>query len=114
MRKSKIIVLSLIVICVLWFATFAVYFLLLKDNFAEPRNEETEAAVLQAAGFVKNGPADAQTVRTLYQTRIVTRRLNLDSGQLLPAGSAAAGETRHQGWRKPAELQAVFTRLAQQ
>ena len=53
MRKSKIIVLSLIVICVLWFATFAVYFLLLKDNFAEPRNEETEAAVLQAAGFVK-------------------------------------------------------------
>lgn len=96
MRKSKIIVLSLIVICVLWFATFAVYFLLLKDNFAEPRNEETEAAVLQAAGFVKNGPADAQTVRTLYQTRIVTRRLNLDSGQLLPAGSAAAGETRQQ------------------
>lgn len=71
-------------------------FLLLKDNFAEPRNEETEAAVLQAAGFVKNGPADAQTVRTLYQTRIVTRRLNLDSGQLLPAGSAAAGETRQQ------------------
>ena len=51
MRKSKIIVLSLIVICVLWFATFAVYFLLLKDNFAEPRNEETEAAVLQAAGL---------------------------------------------------------------
>ena len=36
-------------------------FLLLKDNFAELRNEETEAAVLQAAGFVKNGPADAQT-----------------------------------------------------
>jgi Na+-transporting NADH:ubiquinone oxidoreductase subunit C len=49
------------VICVLWFAIFAVDFLRLKDNFAEPRNEETEAAVLQLPGC-ENGPADAQTV----------------------------------------------------
>ncbi len=45
MRKSKIIVLSLMVVCVLCFAIVAVYFLLLKDDAAEPVNEETEAAV---------------------------------------------------------------------
>ncbi|HHG8774883.1 TPA: NADH:ubiquinone reductase (Na(+)-transporting) subunit C [Raoultella planticola] len=94
MRKSKIIVLSLMVICVLCFAIVAAYFLLLKDNFAEPVNEETEAAVLKVAGLVKNGPADAQTVRTLYQTRIAARRLNLDSGQLLPAGASEGGQKR--------------------
>ncbi|WP_404691731.1 NADH:ubiquinone reductase (Na(+)-transporting) subunit C [Raoultella ornithinolytica] len=58
MRKSKIIVLSLMVVCVLCFAIVAVYFLLLKDDAAEPVNEETEAAVLNVAGLTNNGHRD--------------------------------------------------------
>lgn len=94
MRKSKIIVLSLMVVCVLCFAIVAVYFLLLKDDAAEPVNEETEAAVLDVAGFANSGHRDEQKLRALFQTRIVTRQLNLDRGELVPAGHTDAEQQR--------------------
>ncbi|WP_434640583.1 NADH:ubiquinone reductase (Na(+)-transporting) subunit C [Klebsiella sp. I138] len=94
MRKSKIIVLCLMVICVLCFAIVAVYFLLLKDNAAQPVNEETEAAVLNVAGLAKNGHPDEQTLSALFQTRIVTRQLNLDRGVLVPIGQTGGEQQR--------------------
>lgn len=86
MRKSKIIVLSLMIICVLCFAIVAVYFLLLKDNDAIPVNQQTETAVLNVAGLLGSGQQDAQTQRALYKAHIVSRQLDLDSGELLPVG----------------------------
>ncbi len=94
MRKSKIIVLSLMVVCVLCFAIVAVYFLLLKDDAAEPVNEETEAAVLNVAGLANNGHRDEQTLRALFEARIVTRQLNLDRGELVPAGQTGEEHQR--------------------
>lgn len=82
------------VVCVLCFAIVAVYFLLLKDDAAEPVNEETEAAVLDVAGFANSGHRDEKKLRALFQTRIVTRQLNLDRGELVPAGHTGAEQQR--------------------
>lgn len=86
MRKSKIIVLSLMIICILCFAIVAAYFLLLKDNDARPVNQQTDTAVLNVAGLLGSGQQDPQTLRALYQAHIVSRQLDLDRGELLPVG----------------------------
>nr|WP_315300085.1 NADH:ubiquinone reductase (Na(+)-transporting) subunit C [Raoultella terrigena] len=94
MAKRKIIVLSLMFFCVLFFAAAGGYFLLQKDNFAEPDGDETAAAVLKVAGFDESGQRDPQALRAQFQRRVSVRQLNLDSGELLAAGKGRAAQKR--------------------
>ncbi|MEN0614510.1 NADH:ubiquinone reductase (Na(+)-transporting) subunit C [Klebsiella indica] len=94
MRKGKLIVLILMIVCVLIFAIVVAWFLLSKDNFAVPDNAATDAAVLQVAGLTRNGQRDPQALKSLYQKRIVVRQVNLDSGELLAPGADSREQKR--------------------
>lgn len=94
MAKRKIIVLSLMFFCVLFFAAAGGYFLLQKDNFAEPEGDETAAAVLKVAGLDESGQRDPQALRAQFQRRVSVRQLNLDSGELLAPGKGSAAQKR--------------------
>lgn len=58
MRKGKIIVASMMVLCVLIFVAAAAWFMLFQGEMTEPTGEEKQAAILHAAGLMKSGAQD--------------------------------------------------------
>lgn len=54
MRKGKIIVASMMVLCVLIFVAAAAWFMLFQGEMTEPTEEEKQAAILHAAGLMKS------------------------------------------------------------
>lgn len=86
MSKGKIIVASMMLFCVLCFAAVAAWFLLIKSNNAQPTSQQQVAAILQAAGLT-SGKEDEGALNALFEQRVVVRRVNLDSGALLPVAS---------------------------
>ena len=88
MRKGKIIVASMMVLCVLIFVAAAAWFMLFQGEMTEPTEEEKQAAILHAAGLMKSETQDKKSVETLYHRYIIQRHVNLDSGELV-AGSSA-------------------------
>lgn len=89
MSKGKIIVVSMMLFCVLCFVAVAFYFL---GNNTQPTNQQQTAAILQVAGLTNSGKNDAQAMKTLFDRRIITRQVNLDSGALLPLSPAQDGQ----------------------
>lgn len=83
MSKGKIIVASMMLFCVLCFAAIAAWFLLIKSNDAQPTNEQQMAAIIKVAGLA-SGKEDERAMKALFETRVITRQVNLDSGSLLP------------------------------
>mgnify|MGYP004727091743 CR=1 FL=1 len=77
MSKGKIIVVSMMLFCVLCFVAVAFYFL---GNNTQPTNQQQTAAILQVAGLTNSGKDDAQAMKALFDRRIITRQVNLDSG----------------------------------
>ena len=84
MSKGKIIIVLIMLFCVLCFAAVAFYFL---GNNTQPSNQQQITAILQVAGLASPGKSDPQTMKTLFDRRIIVRQVNLDSGVLLPASS---------------------------
>ncbi|HGX0286091.1 TPA: NADH:ubiquinone reductase (Na(+)-transporting) subunit C, partial [Escherichia coli] len=82
MRKGKIIVASMMVLCVLIFVAAAAWFMLFQGEMTEPTEEEKQAAILHAAGLMKSETQDKKSVETLYHRYIIQRHVNLDSGEL--------------------------------
>lgn len=58
MRKGKIIVASMMVLCVLIFVAAAAWFMLFQGEMTEPTEEEKQAAILHAAGLMKSEHQD--------------------------------------------------------
>ncbi|EDQ6557381.1 NADH:ubiquinone reductase (Na(+)-transporting) subunit C, partial [Salmonella enterica subsp. enterica] len=87
MRKGKIIVASMMVLCVLIFVA-AAWFMLFQVEMMEPTGEEKQAAILHAAGLMKSGTQDKKSVEILYHRYIIQRHVNLDSGELVAENSA--------------------------
>jgi Na+-transporting NADH:ubiquinone oxidoreductase subunit C len=83
MSKGKIIVASMMLFCILCFAAVAAWFLLIKSNNAQPTTEQQTAAILKVAGLA-SGKEDDRAMQTLFEQRVITRQVNLDSGSLLP------------------------------
>ena len=52
MRKGKVIVASMMVLCVLIFLIAIAWFMLFQGEMTEPTAEEKNTAVLQAAGLL--------------------------------------------------------------
>lgn len=77
--------------CVLCFAAVAAWFLLIKSNNAQPTSQQQVAAILQVAGLT-SGKEDDATLKTLFEKRVVTRQVNLDSGALLPVSTPQDGQ----------------------
>ncbi len=90
MRKGKIIVASMMVLCVLIFVAAAAWFMLFQGEMTEPTGEEKQAAILHAAGLMKSEAQDKKSVETLYHRYIIQRHVNLDSGELVADSSADA------------------------
>ena len=65
MRKGKIIVASMMVLCVLIFVAAAAWFMLFQGEMTEPTEEEKQAAILHAAGLMKSETQDKKSVETL-------------------------------------------------
>jgi Na+-transporting NADH:ubiquinone oxidoreductase subunit C len=86
MSKGKIIVASMMLFLVLCFAAAAVWFLVIKSNDAQPTSQQQTAAILQVAGL-SSGKEDEKTLNALFDKRVITRQVNLDSGTLLPVSS---------------------------
>ena len=101
MRKGKIIVASMMVLCVLIFVAAAAWFMLFQGEMTEPTEEEKQAAILHAAGLMKSETQDKKSVETLYHRYIIQRHVNLDSGELV-AGSSA--DTARQKCEKQAAI----------
>lgn len=91
MSKGKIIVASMMLFCVLCFAAVAAWFLLIKSNNAQPTSQQQVTAILQVAGLT-SGKEDDATLNTLFEKRVVTRQVNLDSGALLPVSTPQDGQ----------------------
>ncbi|OZI15039.1 NADH:ubiquinone reductase (Na(+)-transporting) subunit C [Sodalis-like symbiont of Philaenus spumarius] len=87
MRKGKIIVASIMLLCVVCFAAGVGYFLLINNHTAEPEDAQRIAAIIQVAGLGRAGEADTRTLNALYHRRVIARQVNLDSGTLLPKAS---------------------------
>lgn len=83
MSKGKIIVASMMLFCVLCFAAVAAWFLLIKSNNAQPTSQQQVTAILQVAGLA-SGKEDDATLNALFEKRVIARKVNLDSGTLLP------------------------------
>ncbi len=77
MRKGKLIAISLILFFVLFFAAVVIYLLIVTTDSGEPGGHTRKMAILQVAGL---NPADNDNDK-LYHDRIVSRTVNLDSGQ---------------------------------
>jgi Na+-transporting NADH:ubiquinone oxidoreductase subunit C len=90
MRKGKIIVASMMVLCVLIFIAAAVWFMLFQQETPEPTGEEKQAAILQAAGLITSDAQDKKTLSALYHRYIIQRRVNLDSGELVAENTGAS------------------------
>ena len=95
MRKGKIIVASMIVLCVLIFVAAAAWFMLFQGEMTEPTEEEKQAAILHAAGLMKSETQDKKSVETLYHRYIIQRHVNLDSGELVAGSSADTARQKH-------------------
>ncbi|MGL5453567.1 MAG: NADH:ubiquinone reductase (Na(+)-transporting) subunit C [Enterobacterales bacterium] len=91
MRKGKIIVASMMVLCVLIFLIAVAWFMLFQGEMTEPTAEEKNAAVLQAAGLLKAESQDKKSRENLYQRSIIERSVNLDSGEWVTDKTAAQG-----------------------
>ncbi|CAI9389405.1 MULTISPECIES: NADH:ubiquinone reductase (Na(+)-transporting) subunit C [Citrobacter] len=91
MRKGKIIVASMMVLCVLIFLIAVAWFMLFQGEMTEPTAEEKNAAVLQAAGLLKADSQDKKSRENLYQRSIIERSVNLDSGEWVTDKTAAQG-----------------------
>ena len=74
MRKGKIIVASMMVLCVLIFVAAAAWFMLFQGEMTEPTEEEKQAAILHAAGLMKSETQDKKSVETLYHRYIIQRQ----------------------------------------
>ncbi|WP_400452595.1 hypothetical protein [Escherichia coli] len=97
MRKGKIIVASMMMLCVLIFVAAAAWFMLFQGEMTELTEEEKQAAILHAAGRTKSKSMDKKSVETRYHRYITQRHVNLDSGELV-AGSSE--ETARQKYEK--------------
>ncbi len=91
MRKGKIIVASMMVLCVLIFLIAIAWFMLFQGEMTEPTAEEKNAAVLQAAGLLKADSQDKKSRDNLYQRLIIVRTVNLDSGEWVTDKTATQG-----------------------
>lgn len=80
MRKGKVIIASMMVLCVLIFLIAIAGFMLFQGEMTEPTAEEKNVAVLQAAGLLKTDSQDKKSRDNLYQRSIIVRTVNLDSG----------------------------------
>lgn len=90
MRKGKVIVASMMVLCVLIFITAAVWFMMFQKETPEPTGEEKQAAILHAAGLITSDVQDKKSLSTLYHRSIIQRRVNLDSGELVAENTGAS------------------------
>ena len=91
MRKGKVIVASMMVLCVLIFLSAIVWFMLFQGEITEPTAEEKNAAVLHAACFIKSYSQYKKSRENLYQRSIIVRTVNLDSGEWVTDKTAAQG-----------------------
>ena len=81
MGKGKIIVASMMVFCVLIFIAAIAFFMMYQGELTEPTSEEKHAAILHAAGLLKSDVQDEKTIKNLFQRYILSRKVNLDSGE---------------------------------
>lgn len=70
MRKGKIIIASMMVLCVLIFLIAIAWFMLFQGEMTEPTAEEKNAAVLQAAGLLKTDSQDKNREITCINVRL--------------------------------------------
>lgn len=104
MRKGKIIVASMMVLCVLIFLIAVAWFMLFQGEMTEPTAEEKNAAVLQAAGLLKADSQDKKSRENLYQRSIIERSVNLDSGEWVTDKTAAQGCKKLTPGHDPAQI----------
>ena len=83
MRKGKIIVASMMVLCVLIFVAAAAWFMLFQGEMTEPTEEEKQAAILHAAGLMKSETQDKKSVETLYHCSVSYTHLTLPTSDLV-------------------------------
>lgn len=93
MKKGKIIVASMMLFCVICFSAGAIYFLLIKNNNAQPDDAQRIAAIIQVAGLSGSGETDARTLNELYHRRVIARQVNLASGAVMPSVSPQQAPT---------------------
>lgn len=104
MRKGKIIVASMMVLCVLIFLIAIAWFMLFQGEMTEPTAEEKNAAVLQAAGLLRADSQDKKSRDNLYQRSIIVRTVNLDSGEWVTDKTAAQGCKKLTPEQDPAQI----------
>lgn len=104
MRKGKIIVASMMVLCVLIFLIAIAWFMLFQGEMTEPTAEEKNAAVLQAAGLLKADSQDKKSRDNLYQRLIIVRTVNLDSGEWVTDKTATQGCKKLTPEQDPAQI----------
>lgn len=104
MRKGKIIVASMMVLCVLIFLIAIAWFMLFQGEMTEPTTEEKNAAVLQAAGLLKADSQDKKSIDSLYQRSIIVRTVNLDSGEWVTDKTARQGCKKLTPEHDPAQI----------
>lgn len=104
MRKGKIIVASMMVLCVLIFLIAIAWFMLFQGEMTEPTAEEKNAAVLQAAGLLKADSQDKKSRDNLYQRSIIVRTVNLDSGEWVTDKTATQGCKKLTPEQDPAQI----------
>ncbi|MBY1055181.1 NADH:ubiquinone reductase (Na(+)-transporting) subunit C [Citrobacter europaeus] len=93
MGKGKIIVASMMVFCVLIFIAAIAFFMMYQGELTEPTSEEKHAAILNAAGLLKSDAQDEKTIKNLFQRYILSRKVDLDSGEWV-ADDAVAQECK--------------------
>lgn len=104
MRKGKIIVASMMVLCVLIFLIAIAGFMLFQGEMTEPTTEEKHIAILQVAGLLKADAQDKKARENLYQRSIVARTINLDSGDWVTDKTAARGCKKLTPEQDPAQI----------
>ena len=104
MRKGKIIVASMMVLCVLIFLIAIAWFMLFQGEMTEPTAEEKNAAVLQAAGLLKEDYQDKKSRDNLYKRSIIVRTVNLDSGEWVTDKTATQGCKKLTPEQDPAQI----------
>lgn len=104
MRKTAIIIASMMVLCVLIFLTAIAWFMLFQGEVTAPTEEEKKVAILQAAGLFKTDSQGKKSIESLYQRAIVMRTLNLDSGEWVTDKTAAQRCTKLTPEQDPAQI----------
>lgn len=110
MRKGKVIIASMMVLCVLIFLIAIAWFMLFQGEMTEPTAEEKNAAVLQAAGLLKADSLDKKSRENLYQRSIIVRSVNLDSGEWATDKTTAQGCKKLTPDHDPAQIRQRCTR----